>query len=1108
MSRSWSARLISFLLAIVTLLGTVGITSFADDASTDNTVGNVGNLADVIDASTYETYMSKYGNEKVGTGTIKVDVLNYDKELTTAEGVKVFKEGEGDDDYNGGKAAIYLPSDGAVGWKFTVPEGQEGLYCINILYYAETTEASKQTSIERSLYIDKVIPFYEVTYLSFTKTYVCDYKTVDYVNNWLTSENVEKKFEHYDASGKYAFQPDINGNEIRPTSVMQPTWRYKTFSDPTGYYVQPLQFYFSEGEHTIQLYAQRESMAIASMELVPFESDISYDDYVAEYKAQGAQVVDSLEANIRYEAEFTTSTSEATIYATSDRTSCITSPQHPSAQALNTLGGGTDDKRWNTVGQWVRYEIEVPEDGFYKLALRYNQNTLQGSFVSRQLRVQLAGEEFATVPFDEASYLQFKYADDWQTGYLTDGKEEHEDGFLIYFKKGVNYIELEANLGEMADIIRDVDASLDAINNAYIKILMICGTSPDENTSYGFYRRIPEAVDELYNQSVVLNEIIVKLKSMSEDTGSQITTLETIANLLEKMGKDENEIAGNMDELKGYLGTLGTWINDSRESPLELDYLEITNGTDTKDDAPKALANFWETIVFEFRMFIASFTADYDTLGQLSVTDNSSIEVWVTTARDQTQIVRNLVNNEFTPTHNIGVDLKLVAGGSLLPSVLAGVGPDVSVGHGSGDVINWAIRSALVELTDFVEEDEEIQTWFADAAWVPLELHEVITIEKYNSLTENEKAQYSDYVVMTAEQYAALDPESDEKIEYQQNANGNYTFDEEGNLIDKNYMQKYSIWGVPTEQTFYMMFYRADVFKDLGIDPPKTWDELEGVIGVLQANNMEIAMPTSLEGLKLFLYQMGGDLYSNGGQTINIDSNVAISAFESLSMFFQQYRFPISYAFSTRFRTGEMPLGIVPYTTYTELSVYATEIKGLWEFVPLPGMIEGYDENGEAIVNNTSISGTSALIMLNDAKDVDANGNKTEDDKTDEAWIFMKWFTSANAQASYASELTAVLGTVSKHPTANQEALMSLPWTTSEVTNIKAQFENLSAVREYPGGYIISRYIEFSFLEVYNDNADPVESLLKYVVTINTELTRKREEFGLATMDPATSKDE
>jgi hypothetical protein len=59
------------------------------------------------------------------------------------------------------------------------------------------------------------------------------------------------------------------------------------------------------------------------------------------------------------------------------------------------------------------------------------------------------------------------------------------------------------------------------------------------------------------------------------------------------------------------------------------------------------------------------------------------------------------------------------------------------------------------------------------------------------------------------------------------------------------------------------------------------------------------------------------------------------------------------------------------------------------------------------------------------------------------------------------------------------------------------QFTNLSAVREYPGGYIIGRYVSFAFLAVYNNNADPVDELQSYVVEINKELTRKRMEFEM-----------
>ncbi len=1104
MGKSKCTRVVSAILAIFTLLGSVGVVSFADDSSAP-VLGGAGNLSDVIDASKYEQYSNKYADEKAGSSVIAVDVLNYDEALTDAKGVTVYKKDGSYADYKGGKDAIFLPAEGTVGWKVNIPEGAAGKYTIRIVYYSETTEDSKKTSIERSFYLDGEIPFYEATYLAFTKTYVCDYKTVEEIEAWVAEQGGGiPSLNHFDSTGKYVFQPDINGNEIRPDSFLEPTWREIYLSDPTGFYVEPLEFYFSEGEHTIQLFSQRESMSIASMELVPYEQKMSYEDYVKYYQDKGAQIV-NLDAPIVYEAEFTESTSEATIYATNDRTSCITSPQDPALQALNTLGGGTDDKRWNIVGQWIRYKVTVEESGFYKIAMRYNQNTLQGSFVSRRLRVQLPGEEFATVPFHEASYLQFQYADSWQTGYIKDTNEAHADGFMVYLEKGENYLEFEANLGEISDIIRRVDESLAAVNAAYVKILMICGNTPDENTSYGFYRRIPESVDELYNQSQVLFDLIDKLTALTEDVGSQITTLRTVATLLEKMGKDEAEIAKNLATLKGYLGTLGTWINDSRESPLELDYFTIESGSATAADAPKALPSFWETMIFEFRMFIASFIHDYDTLGQLSKTDSESIEVWVSTARDQTQIIRNLVNNDFTKNTNIGVDLKLVAGGSLLPSVLAGVGPDVSVGHGSGDVINWAIRSALVELTDFIQNDEDnMYDWFSDAAWIPLELDEVITIDQYNELSDEEKAKYIPYYELTKVEYDALEEDSDKKLEIAENKGGNYIVDGNG-VINTNYMRKYSYWGVPMEQTFYMMFYRADVFSQLGISPPKTWDDLESVIGILMSNHMEIAMPTSLEGLKLFLYQMGGDLYANGGQTININSNMALSAFESLCSYFQQYRFPISYAFSSRFRTGEIPLGIVGYTTYTELSVYATEIKGLWEFVEIPGM-PVYDEEGNIVdIDNTSISGTSALIMLKDAIDVNANGEKTDDDKTDEAWTFMKWFVSETTQSSYASELTAVLGTVSKHPTANIEALKSLPWTTTEMNNLEEQYESLAAVREYPGGYIISRYVNFSFLDVYNKNADPVDALLKYVVDINSELTRKRKEFGLATIEVSYS---
>ena len=119
----------------------------------------------------------------------------------------------------------------------------------------------------------------------------------------------------------------------------------------------------------------------------------------------------------------------------------------------------------------------------------------------------------------------------------------------------------------------------------------------------------------------------------------------------------------------------------------------------------------------------------------------------------------------------------------------------------------------------------------------------------------------------------------------------------------------------------------------------------------------------------------------------------------------------------------------------------------------------------------------------------------------DAAWEFMKWYTGESCQVQYSNEMVAILGDSAKHPTANMDALSSLPWTTDELENLELQFHNLASIPNYPGYYIIDRYTNFSFLAAYNDNANPVTELLSYINTINKEITRKREEFGLETLE-------
>jgi ABC-type glycerol-3-phosphate transport system substrate-binding protein len=126
---------------------------------------------------------------------------------------------------------------------------------------------------------------------------------------------------------------------------------------------------------------------------------------------------------------------------------------------------------------------------------------------------------------------------------------------------------------------------------------------------------------------------------------------------------------------------------------------------------------------------------------------------------------------------------------------------------------------------------------------------------------------------------------------------------------------------------------------------------------------------------------------------------------------------------------------------------------------------------------------------------------KGAEDNKEEAWKFMEWFTQGDVQANYSNELVAILGPAAKNATANMAALEELPWTSHEYEQLMKQMDHTAAIVAYPGSYILARYTNFAFLDAYNNHADPVDSLLSYINTINKEITRKRTEFDLETLE-------
>ena len=1076
-----------------------------------------------LTATTYDEYSHVYGNVPMGTEEVTLDLQGYieapeviEKGDKTLYSTGTIKNLESLGDYNG--PIVICGDDSVITWTFK-PE-KDVRYNVRIEYYTgDFNEGdhliAKSAAAERYILIDGVVPYKEARSIEFEKVWADVYYEFDESGKVIynadgskkTYLSVDDKFiefirdrENMTAESERPFLKDFNGNELKPDKQLIAAWLTKDLTDSTGYYADPLSFYFEGGvEHTISLQAVREPLAIKSIKLVAVDETISYEQYLNNLSGKKDY---SGSESFKIQAEYPVTTSGNTIYSLNDRSSSLTEPQDSALIRLNEIGGD----KWQYVGQWIEWEIEVPEEGFYSIIPRSQQNYYSGMYVSRKIYIN--GE----LPFKEAGNLRFNYSSEWQTNVLSDGNYN----FKFYLKEGVNKIRLEVVLGDMAQILSTVENSLGAINGYYRKILMITGPEADEYRDYGFDKLIPDVIKGLKTESENLYRVSNLLTELTGEKGEHSSTLDRVALTCERMGTYPSTVASQMKTLKDYTATLGTWLSNTQNQPLDIDYICVQA---VEAEAPKAEAGFFGGLWYEIQKFYMSFFSDYNSLGSTGEegTDASDVkvQVWTATSRDQAQIIRSLVDDNFTPNHEgIAVDIKLVAGGTLLPATLAGTGPDVYLGAGQGDPVNYAIRSAVLSL---------------------------------NTKTGN-----------TAIGYDFTDLQN--SVWNEKDGNGNYKYPAFNRLIEDGVVKDFnevSTWfadqalipctlygetyGLPMTMSFSMMFYRKDIFVELGVEVPNTWDDFYDIIYSLQSNSLDIGFPTGTGGSMIMMYQQEEPLYDQGnhdyylelfrryyyegdydsitdeqikeldkslteagltyvgpdgnvvpktdGMTINLDSDISLATFKDCCQLFTMYSFPKVYDFANRFRSGEMPLAIADYSSYNTLIVFAPEINGLWEFTPLPGTLDPITQE----INNATIGGISTVIMMNSVSDKEATAFG--------AWAFMQWYLSADVQSAYGNEMVALLGPSAKQPTSNMNALSNMAWSSEEYNNLFSQFNNVSCTPEFPGSYIIGRYTGFAYLDVVNKDAEPVEEMQSYINDINVELTRKREEFGLPTSD-------
>ena len=930
-------------------------------------------------ADSYETYRARYASVPAAQEEILIQALDY----SAAEGAEALMDGSG------------LETGEAGSVEYTVQIPRDALYVVRLRYFPG---AGSGGDMLRAFYINGELPFDEAGELAFSRMW-------------------------NDANRDYKL---VEGNQPFPSQVQTPEWRETALTDAEGYVTEDFRFFLPAGENTLRLQSLNEGMILEWIALCPPQDIPSYDEYLSAWLSAGAEYAD-IEA-VKYQAEDAALKSGPSFYPVNDRTSPLSEPYHPSNIVLNCIG----DTAWNEPGEWIAWDIEAPKDGLYRIVLRFKQSDLRGLYATRKLTID--GE----IPFQEAADLRFYHSGSFQLSPLRDKREspsntrEETREFWFYLKEGGHRIALEVTLGEMGAILQSIDEQTALLNGIYRQIIAITGTNPDTYQSYQLFTRIPDLQKNMAARKADLEKILADLTALTGSSSERTAALTRLLAMMDELTESEEQWPRRLAAFKECITAMGKAVLDFKDQPMKIDYFLLA-GRDMP--AARADGNFFEGVWHTLGAFFGSFFNDYNVANSAYRENTQTINVWLSTGRDQFEVIRRLINESFEYETGIQVNLRLINADVLLPSTFTGNGPDVAIQISNTAPVNFAFRGAALDLKQFPDFDE------AASQFLP----------------------------------AAM-----ESFYYQDGC-----------------------YALPDQMSFPVLFYRKDILQEMNLTVPETWDDLISLIPELQRYNMELYLdtaPPSTMGAVLSmgnsvpintvflsrLFQTGGEIYDETGARCLLGNDAANAAFKWWTQFYTQHGFPRDIDFITRFRLGEVPLGIVDLSAYTRLAVSAPEIRGAWGIAQVPGTRQ---EDGSIVRAAPCVTGASMIIK----NAVEKHGT------ADASWEFLKWWVSGDTQTAYAREMEAILGQAGRYLVANLEAFGRVEWNLDVRAVLHEALNTLRGIPQVPGGYITGRYLNNAFITVITNYENAADTLYENVEMINEEIDAKRKEFGLET---------
>ncbi|MGN1148435.1 MAG: extracellular solute-binding protein [Lachnospiraceae bacterium] len=876
--RETGKKIIALVLAGVMALSLFPMVELDSYAKTDMLMDEFDEIISTynIDDSipSYKNYMAEYGTVARPDTVIEIPAGEYVRYEESDEPAvpEVYT------DYEGMPGESVLTSeDSLIEFEVNVPES--GLYNLSVVYYSVE---GKNSDIQRSVFIDGELPFEEMSLLTFPRVWV---------------NKTDESYVNEDGITVLVWSKDNQGNDQKPKTVEAPEWQSRYLYDSDGYITEALCIYMEAGTHTISMISLKEPMLINKLVLSNEGATSSYEEVKAAWDAAGAE--DTMGNHIVLEGEYASKTSSQMLYPQQDQSSPSVSPSAAKELLNNSIGGNS----WRLVGQWIEWDFDVPESGYYNISLYDKQNFSRGIHVSRRITID------GVVPFAEMEDYAFEYGQSWREDVLSD---ENGEAYKFYLEAGHHTIRMEVVLGEFSEIVGLVEDAVQQLNSIYRQVIKVTGVSPDTYRDYQIESTLPGLHDELVEARDTLNEALILLEAVAGKNTDKKTVLLTMRDQLDDLIEDAEYFVRTISSYKINVRALGTWITQVISQPLQVDRINVYS-PDVKITYDKT--SFFAKAGYEVKRLYYSFIIDYNNIGSVSEedTEGENITLWVGSGRDQANVIKAMIDENFTSETGIGVNVQLVDMSTLLKATLVGEGPDVAIqvantngvagavlNTGNDTPVNYGIRNAVLDLTQF-EDIDEVLDRFPEAATTQ------------------------------------------------------FTYDG-------------AVYGLPETLTYPVMFYRKDILAEIGLEVPETWDDVKVAMTVLAKNQMEFGMLATEQIFASMLYQNGGSYYNEDGTASALDSDIAVGVFKDFCEYYTDYKLDKETSVEERFRTGECPIIIADYTTYNNFAVSAPDIAGLWSFTKIPGTVQ---EDG-TVDHSVASTGLACMIMA-DTESPDAS---------------------------------------------------------------------------------------------------------------------------------------